>query len=143
MRGVALPFLSRLSLTALTSAGEILGFAALTTGINTMGSILAQISGGAIVLGIGLWLSTLAGKAVRTSNITNAGTLANVARGAVLFFTIPMALRQMGLPAEIITLGFGSVMLALALAVAIAFGVGGRHAAARWLNQVTGAPQDK
>ena len=138
----ALVFLSML-LAALTSAGEVLGFAALTTGINTMGSILAQISGGAIVLGIGLWLSTLAGNALRGSTIGNAKTLATVARGAVLFFTIPMALRQMGLPAEIITLGFGSVMVGLALAAALAFGIGGRHAAGHWLNQVTGAPTDK
>ena len=45
-----------------------------------------------------------------------------------------MALRQMGLANEIISLAFGLTLGAVAVAVAIAFGLGGREIAARQLD---------
>jgi uncharacterized membrane protein YedE/YeeE len=46
-----------------------------------------------------------------------------------------MALRQMGLANEIITLAFGLLLGAIAVAVAIAFGIGGRDLAAETLRR--------
>ena len=43
------------------------------------------------------------------------------------------ALRQAGLPAEIITIAFAAVVGAIAVGVAVAVGVGGRHVAGRLL----------
>jgi hypothetical protein len=63
--------------------------------------------------------------------------LSIVARVAILFFVVPMALRQAGLPTEIVSLGFGSILGALTVAAAIAFGIGGRNAAGRILDNVT------
>jgi hypothetical protein len=128
--------LAAIVIGALTQASEVLGFAALTSAVGTFGSIAAQVGAGVVVLAIGLWLSNLAANAIKGTTIANAGTLAMAARFAVLFFTIPMALRQMGLPAEIITVGFGSLLGALTIAAAIAFGIGGRHAAARIADDV-------
>ena len=116
---------------ALTQASEVLGFAVLTAAIGTFGTIAAQVAAGVLVLGIGLWLANMAASALRSSTIANADTLATVARIAILFFVVPLALRQMGLPAEIVTIAFGSVMAALTIGAAIAIGVGGRHAAGR------------
>ena len=48
-----------------------------------------------------------------------------------------MALRQMGLANEIISLAFGLLLGAVAVAAAIAFGIGGREIAARKLNEWT------
>jgi hypothetical protein len=123
--------LAAIGIGALTQASEVLGFAVLTNAIGSFGSIAAQVGTGILVLAIGLWLSNLAATAIKTSSLANAGVLATIARIAVLFFVIPMALRQMGLPAEIITVGFGSLLGALTIAAAIAFGIGGRHAAGR------------
>ncbi len=51
-----------------------------------------------------------------------------------------MALRQMGLANEIITLAFGLLLGAIAVAAAIAFGIGGRELAGEalknWLDRV-------
>jgi hypothetical protein len=123
--------LAGILIAALTQASEVLGFTALTAAIGTFGVVLAQVLTGLVVLGIGLWLANLAATALQGSTLPNSGTLSRVARIAILFFTIPLALRQMGLPTEIITIGFGSIMAALTIGAAIAIGIGGRHAAGR------------
>ena len=46
-----------------------------------------------------------------------------------------MALRELGVAEQIITLAFGLSLGAVAVALAIAFGVGGRDVAARQLDQ--------
>jgi len=46
-----------------------------------------------------------------------------------------IALRQMGLANEIISLAFGLIIGAIALALALAFGVGGREIAAKELEE--------
>jgi hypothetical protein len=123
--------LAGIVLMALVQASDVLGFRLLTDAIAAFGVASAQIIAGLFVLAAGLWISNLAASAVRRSSLGNAGTLSVVTRAVVLFFTVPLALMQMGLPAEIITIGFGAIMFAVAIAAAIAFGIGGRNAAAR------------
>jgi hypothetical protein len=112
---------------------EILGFAVLTEAVATLGAALVKVAVGVALLGVGLWLSALAAGAIRSSSVANAPALARVARVAILFFTAALALRQMGLPAEIVTIAFASVMGAIAIGLGVAVGVGGRHVAARLL----------
>lgn len=123
--------LAGIVLMALVQASDVLGFRLLTDAIAAFGVASAQIIAGLFVLAAGLWISNLAANAVRASNVSNARMLSVITRAIILFFTVPLALMQMGLPAEIITIGFGAIMLAIAIAAAIAFGIGGRHAAAR------------
>lgn len=118
-----------LVLAAVTQASQVMGMAILTDAIASFGTIIAQVAGGALILAIGLWLANLAASA-----LAGRGNLSLLARVAVLFFVIPLALRQMGLPTEIITLGFGGIIGALTIAAALAFGLGGRDAAARVLD---------
>jgi hypothetical protein len=59
--------------------------------------------------------------------------MAQIVRGAILFFTAALAMRQAGLPGEIIAIAFGAVVGAVAVGIAVAFGVGGRHLAGRLL----------
>jgi hypothetical protein len=126
--------LAAIVLMALVQASDVLGFRLLTDAIAAFGVASAQIIAGLFVLAAGLWISNAAANAVRGSSLGNAGTLATLTRAVILFFTVPLALMQMGLPAEIITIGFGAIMLALAVAAAIAFGIGGRHAAGRMVD---------
>ena len=121
-------------LLALTQACEVLGFDALTQAVAVLGGALANLLVALVVFGVGLWLATLAGRAVAQSSLLNARTLGHVVRGVVLFFAGALALRQAGLAADIVAIAFASVFGALALAVAIAVGVGGRHVAARLLD---------
>lgn len=118
---------------AITQACQVLGFAILTDTVATLGEALARVAAALGLALAGLWLATLAGHAIAAGPLANARSVAVVAKIAILFFTAALALRQAGLPSEIVTIAFASVVGALALGVAIAIGVGGRHVAARLL----------
>ena len=118
---------------AITQACQVLGFAILTDTVAPLGEALARVAAALGLALAGLWLATLAGNAIAAGPLANARSVAVVAKVAILFFTAALALRQAGLPSEIVTIAFASVVGALALGVAIAIGVGGRHVAARLL----------
>lgn len=123
-------------ITALTQAADVIGVDVLRAVIGDIGTVAAHIVSGLFIIGIALILANAVARGIAGSTVSNAPVLALVARGAILFFAIPLSLRQMGLPTEIVTLGFGLVMGAITIAVSIAFGIGGRHAAARIANRL-------
>ena len=128
---------------AATQACDVLGFAVLTDAVSTLGAVLAHLATAAMILACGLWLASAAARAVESQARVNAPVLAKLTRAAILFFTAALALRQAGLPAEIITIAFASVVGAIALAAAIAVGMGGRHVAGRLLESAVQSFQVK
>lgn len=118
---------------AVIEASDLLGFAELSNLISQMLVFISHIILGLIVFGIGLFLANLVSKTIRTTDADNAPILALAAKISILVLVGAMALRQMGLANEIISLAFGIILGALALALAIAFGVGGREVAAQQL----------
>jgi uncharacterized membrane protein YedE/YeeE len=90
-----------------------------------------------------LYLANLAAKVIQSRDGNQAKLLSAVARIAILLLAGAMALRQMGLANEIISLAFGLILGAAAIAVAIAFGIGGRDLAARKLDEWTKSIESK
>jgi type IV secretory pathway TrbD component len=90
---------------------------------------------GLIVFRAGLYLANLAGNAIEASRTSQARILAIGARAAIMVLAGAMALRELGVADEIITLAFGLTLGAIAVAVAMAFGIGGRDLAAQQLEQ--------
>lgn len=84
-----------------------------------------------VIFAIGLFLSRLAHRAITASGHRQAGTLASVARLAILVLVGAMALHKTDLAPEIVNLAFGALIVGLSLASALAFGLGGREEAAR------------
>lgn len=84
-----------------------------------------------IIFGIGAYLANLARDLVLSSGGRNAGLTARLARWAILIFTGAIALQQLGVADEIITLAFGLTLGAIAVAAALAFGLGARDVAGR------------
>ncbi len=125
-------------LTASTQASEVLGVGILTAVIASIGGFVAQALSALVIVLAGLWISNLAASALKTSS-----SLASLARVAILFFTAPMALYQLGLPSQIIILGFGSVVGAVAVAAAIAFGIGGQDVARKALQNIQNPSNSK
>jgi len=112
-----------------------------TLGFSTLSDIISQITilGGHILFGLvilllGLYFANLANETLKESNLSNASTIAFVARIAIIVLAGAMALRHMGLANEIINMAFGLILGAVAVAAAIAFGIGGREIAAKKLN---------
>jgi len=127
-------------LFAAIEASRLLGFVLLANLVVQFTAFAGQVVLGLIVFAIGLYLANLAAKTVQASGVAQAGLLAMAARVSILVLAGAMALRQMGLANEIINLAFGLLLGAIAVAVALAFGLGGREAAAReleeWLQSV-------
>lgn len=119
----------------LVEASSLLGFqtmADLFTELLVFGS---HILIGLVVFGVGLYLANFAGSTIEASRTSQARVLSIGARAAILVLTGAMALRELGVANEIITLAFGLTLGAIAVAVAVAFGIGGRDLAAQQLQQ--------
>lgn len=117
-------------------ASEVLGFGLLTEAVSMLGQALSRVLVASVVLVLGLWLSAALARLVEDWTVPNARGLAFGVRAAVIFFAVALALRQAGLPAEIIAIAFGAVVIAPAVGLAVAMGVGGRHAMGRVLDRV-------
>lgn len=126
-------------MVAVMQACEVLGFAVLTHLVASLGSVMAGVAVAVVVMMAGLWLSNWVAGLIREGASFNAPALAMLARAAILFFTAALALRQAGLPADIVTIAFGAVVGAVAIGVAVAVGVGGRDVAGRLLEEAVDA----
>jgi hypothetical protein len=122
-------------LFAIIEASRLLGFAALAELLVVFAIFAGHVILGLVVFAIGLYLAGLASRVILASNASQAGLLALAARVCIIVVAGAMALRQMGLANEIISLAFGLLLGAIAVAVAIAFGIGGREIAARQLEE--------
>lgn len=127
---------------AITQASEILGLPILTQMLSTTGAAMVRIGVALVIVVVGLILASMAAQTILSRAPRNAPLLAWSARGAILFFAAALALHQAGLPAEIVTIAFASVVGGVAIGLAVAIGVGGRHVAARVLDRVATSFED-
>jgi hypothetical protein len=127
---------------ATVAATNILNFPGLTTIVTGLMVVLGQVLVGLVILGFGLYLANLAKMMISSSGSAQAKLLGQVARIAILGLVLAMALQQMGIASNIVSLAFGLLLGSIALATAIAFGLGGRDVAARhldgWVNEFKG-----
>ena len=118
-----------LMLFASIEAAGMLGFEVLGDLISRFLVLGGQIVLGLVILGVGFFLANLADQTVRASATAQAALLAVAARVSIIVLASAMALRQMGVANEIITLAFGLLLGAIAVAAALAFGLGAREVA--------------
>ncbi len=134
-------------LFAAVSALSLLGFANLSDLLVDFLFFVGHILMGLVILAIGLYLSSVVAEIIKSRQITQAVLLSLVARVAILLLAGAMALRQMGLANEIISLAFGLLLGSVAVAGAIAFGLGGREIAAQklkeWLSSIESEKSNK
>jgi hypothetical protein len=122
-------------LFAVIEAFALLGFGMLSELVAQLLVFGSQVLMGLVIFGAGLFLANLAGNTIEAGKASQARILALLARGAILVLAGAMALRQLGLADEIITLAFGLTLGSIAVAAAVAFGIGGREIAARQLEE--------
>ncbi len=113
------------------AATRMLGFEEITTILNQVLAIGGNVAFGAVIIGVGFLIANLLGKLVSAgSDGSMAGPV--VRYGAMLVFTF-MGLNNMNIGEEIVTIGFGALVIGLSVAGALAFGMGGREWAAKKL----------
>ncbi len=128
-------------LFATIEALGLLGFENLGGLVSEFLVFAGQVFLGLVIFAVGLYLSSVAVKAIHGANVRQAEFLAIAARVAILVLAGAIGLRQMGLANEIITVGFACLFGAVAIAAAVAFGIGGRNVAAEligsWSKELT------
>ncbi len=130
-------------LFATATSLELLGFAILSGILTSFLYLTGRIILGLVVFAFGLFLARIVGGVIASRKKEHSRTCSLAARIGILFLAGAMALRQMGLADEIITLAFGLTFGAVAVAAAIAFGVGGRDLAGRKLHEWEGSLRTK
>jgi hypothetical protein len=122
-----------------TAAVETLGIAGAEPLLADFVRFLPHVLAAVAVLVIGFLLSSLAWRAAMlaavNAGLRSAKLVGALARGLVLVATAAMSLEQLGLGRGVMLAAFAITFGAVMLALAIAFGLGGRHAARRVLEE--------
>ena len=110
------------------AATNTLGFPQVTEILDDVLKQGGSVLFGAAVIGIGFLIANVVSKFVGADSVQ--GTIIRYA--TMLIFTF-MGLKQMNIGDEIVTIGFGAMVVSLAVAGSLAFGLGGRDWAAKKL----------
>lgn len=115
--------------TGIISAVDKLEMGTVSEILNDIFHITGRVFFGLIILAIGSFIADLASKAMSNSD-KFLGTLVRV---AVIGIFLAFALHTMGIAESIVNMAFGLILGAVAVAFALSFGLGGREAAGKQL----------
>ena len=110
-------------------AAQLLGFPQITEFLTEVLALGGRVLFGGAIIAVGFFIANLLAKMV-------SGTGGTIVRYATLVLFVAMGLSYMGIADSIIELAFGALVVGGAAAAALAFGLGGRDAAARRLEQM-------
>jgi len=113
------------------SAMEKLEMTAITDILNNVMNIAGRVFFGLIILVAGSFIANMASKAMASSD----EWLASLVKFAVLGIFLAFALHTMGIAQSIVNMAFGFTLGAVAVAFALSFGLGGREAAGKQMQQ--------
>lgn len=93
-----------------------------------------------LVLIVAMFLANFVSGIVRTAagnaNLPKPEILAGVSRWAIIIFAVTIALEQLGIAPMLVTATFNIILGGIVLALALAFGLGGKDAAAKYLEEL-------
>jgi hypothetical protein len=126
-------------IAVLLAAMKVLGISGAENLVADFVRLLPSVAVALVVFIIGFALASVAWRvallAAVNARLHSAKLLAAVVRGLVLVASLAMAFEQLNIGRGVLHTTFAIVFGALMLAVAIAFGLGGRHAARRFLEE--------
>jgi hypothetical protein len=93
-----------------------------------------------LVLVVAMFLASFVSGIVRTAagnaNLPKPGILAGISRWAIIIFAVTISLEQLGIAPLLVTATFNIILGGIVLALALAFGLGGKDAAAKYLEEL-------
>lgn len=123
------------------AALQVLGLAEIEQFLTQVVAYLPQLIAAVIILLIGAvlgdFLENVVEASARTAHVKSASVLGMVAKYAIWVFAAIAALSQLGIAQYFLQTFFTGIIIAAALAFGLAFGLGGRDAAARYLDKVS------
>ena len=82
------------------------------------------------------FISGIVKVAAGNADLPKPEILAGISRWAIIIFALTIALAQLGIAALLVTATFNIILGGIVLALALAFGLGGKDAAARYLDEL-------
>ena len=93
-----------------------------------------------LVLVVAMFLASFVSGIVRTAcgnaNLPRPELIADVSRWAIIIFAATIAMEQLGIAPLLVGTAFNIILGGIVLALALAFGLGGKDAAARYLDEL-------
>ena len=118
-------------LTFLLTASESLGLERLSATINSLVQYLPRVLGAVFILAIGLFAATFTRDAVRAAaesvDSRHAKLLGQASYFLLVVIAVSLALGQLALETQLLTIAVGVVLTAAGIAAALAFGLGARE----------------
>ena len=126
---------------AVMEAAEVLNFQMISNLSSQFIAFAFKVILAVVILGAGIligdWVKRLTQGAAKERPF-----LANLAKVAIVVFALAIAVQNLGIANEIVTLAFGLLLGSIAIAAAIAFGIGSRDIAGRevdaWVKKLKG-----
>ncbi len=125
-------------LFATIAATRLLDFPELTAVVDEVLRLGGAVIFGGVIIAVGFLVANFLASLV--SGAGGDGMGARLIRYATILLFSAMGLKYMGIADSIIEMAFGALVIGGAAAAALAFGLGGRDAAARLLDDMRGAP---
>ncbi|MCB2113047.1 MAG: mechanosensitive ion channel [Parvularculaceae bacterium] len=118
------------------TAAQQLNIEPVSTALSEILAVGGQILLGSIVILAGIPISRFVANTLRRAGDARSELVATAVQWGIMVLVTAIGIREMGLGADIIYAGFVLILGAAALAAALAFGIGGRGAAARFLERL-------
>lgn len=120
---------------AITAADQ-LRIEPVSSALSEVLAVGGQILLGSIVILAGIPVSRFVANMIRRTGDARSALVATAVQWGILVLVTAIGIREMGLGEDIIFAGFVLILGAVAFAAALAFGIGGRGAAARFLERL-------
>jgi len=115
------------------AAAESLGLIGVTEMLNRLVGYLPNVLAAALILLLGSLVAQVIGdtlgKMTTEAGVAAGSALGQVVRYTLLVFTIVLALGQLGIQTDLLTIAASALVIATALALSLAFGIGSRDLA--------------
>lgn len=121
-------------LFAAIAATRMLQFPELTNILNEVLGLGGKVIFGGVIIGLGFMIANILSKIV--SGASEGGMGGPIVKYATIVLFVAMGLKYMGLADSIINMAFGALVIGGGVAAALAFGLGGRDAAAKMLEDL-------
>lgn len=118
------------------TAAQQLNIEPVSTALSQILAVGSQILLGSVVIIAGIWVSRFVANLIRRAGDARSELVATIVQWGILVLVSAIGIREMGLGEDIIFAGFVLILGAVCVASALAFGIGGRGAAARFLERL-------
>ena len=108
--------------------------------LSSLFAYIPNVIAALLVLVVAMFLASFVSGIVLTvagnAKLPRPHLLAGISRWAIIMFAVTIALAQLGIAAFFVTTTFNIILGGIVLALALAFGLGGKDAAARYLEEL-------